>query len=299
MSGWLGPSRRIAACVILCVFGCGSDPENGALAAGGEGDGSTGGVDDDVPGGDPYGTGGVGGATDTDAGPIDPVCDGPVGAGACQQVSLCDAFGCGGKAQGLDHYGCERTTCTSHAECPETERCHPVAMEETCLPSAETCEDVDGDCVCTAAQDCTGTYAAHCLPIEVYPLEEDCDPAQWECEELAERQQSIADAFAHHLSSGHDDLAVDLGRCSERVAMARIADTCGESACRVVCELGSCGAFEDVDSCVAACEALVADGTAIEAVVPALAAAPPTDGSCACAACDGEDTTLCADLWGC
>jgi hypothetical protein len=274
---------------------------------GGEGEGeggvATDGLDgwpgDTDGGADPWGD--TDGGLDTGGGDVDPVCDGPVGAGACAQVTRCDAFGCGGKSEGLDHYGCERRGCTAYTDCLVTEHCHSVALDEICVPGAETCADADGECECTASNDCAGNLAAHCLPVEVYPPEEDCDPSLWPCAELFARQGAVVDAHAHHASAGNIDLETSLAQCSERLAMARIDPRCAETPCQLVCEIGSCDAYEDVETCVLACESLVAqaDAGAIDAVLRALAGSPPLDGACACSACDTLDTDLCAGLWGC
>ena len=257
---------------------------------GGDEGGGTGGFPSDEPG-----WGDSGGAEP------DPVCDGPVGGGACAELTACEAFGCGGKSESLNHYGCARQQCTAHADCGATNRCFVVALDEACLPGKETCAAVGGVCECTASMDCEGTHVAHCLPESVYPREEDCNVPTWACESLPERQLSLARSLGHHAVNDSVDLVADLGACSERVALARIATPCAESSCQVICEIGSCGAHPDVEACVAACEQIAAEETPeqIEAVVRRLAASPPLGEACSCSACDGLDTSLSVGLWAC
>jgi hypothetical protein len=295
--------RAMGSIVAMTLGACAHDGSDAnAVGAEGGGDG-TDGVDWPGDTDDPFGDTGGGdtGAVDTGGGDVDPVCDGPVGAAACAAITRCEAYGCGGKSEGLDHYGCARRSCVAHDECAATERCYAVALDETCLPSEESCVDMGGVCECVATDDCMGTYAAHCLPLEVYPLEEDCDPTAWPCDELFARQLAVVDAFARHVGEGNTDLATDLGQCSLRLASARVAERCGEAPCQIVCELGSCSAHADVEECVTACTAVLAEQGAapIESVMEALAVSPPLDGECACTACDGLDTDFCTGLWAC
>jgi len=229
----------------------------------------------------------------------DPVCDRPVGEGACTDITLCEAFGCGGKAQSLNHYGCERVQCTAHADCRSDERCYAVALDEVCMPSEQTCSEADGVCECRVTNDCNGTQTSHCLPISFYPIEEDCDVSQWQCGELAERQRSVVSSLAYHAVGENADLVADLGACSARVALARTLEPCTETACQVICEVGSCGHYDDVEACVAACEPLAAEQSeAMDTLLQNLAVAPPLDGECSCDACP-PDSELCVGLWGC
>ncbi len=211
--GNVRPRRAVVSILVGWMFGgavaaCDAEPSAPVDDTGGDAN--------EAPEG---GSSGDDGAAAADGG--EPMgCEGPLGEGACADVTICDTFDCGGKTAPYNHFGCPRTSCTSDADCGGGERCFAVALETDCRAETGACADVDGTCTCEGATSCAGVTQAHCLPTEFYPASEDCGLAGLDCEQLTLRLGALDEAAAVYADIAGADLATQLAACRDRVVEA-------------------------------------------------------------------------------
>jgi len=223
-----------------------------------------------------------------------PQCDGPIGAGACAEQTICDVYECGGKTSLYNHDGCARAECTTDAQCGEGWHCYPLVLGGACIEGELACSG-DTSCECSPLEACSGNLRAHCLPESVYPVAQDCMPLLIGCaDELLPWHAAMIATRDAFVADGYTELADELTACAPIAAAGAI--DCGSSPCEVLCTIAVCS-HASGDACIAACDAALVDTDAatIDLLVDAIARAPAS--ACDCTACDGSDE--CEAIWSC
>lgn len=212
---------------------------------------------------------------------------------ACRGTDICTQLDCASPYGRLDEHGCERSWCTSTADCAGGEQCIDTVIANSCEASGSFCDVATGECSCGGTNDCMSQTRC----VDQGAAATACVTEGADCNTLFAWSESLANAFGGHLQAGHEELRASVADCSVTVEQAILDQPgqCASSLCGEVCRLHFCA--EHVD-CEARCEraATAISEDQLREIVLTAAAAP---GLCTCDPCTAETFGFCQAVWDC